>query len=101
MFVILTSKPDEYNALSGRGLSVVKNYDYYFYNRKKARFSIAKVESAEARVSIIEVGKSGTTNSIPIKFFESFENLESAERELEHLIHSKVMDVDLRPVETT
>lgn len=99
MFVILTSKPDEYNALSDGGLSVVKNYDYYFYNRKKARFSIAKIESAQARVSIVEVGERGATNSIPIKFFESFDNLEAAEKELEHLTHSKIMDVDLRPVE--
>lgn len=98
MFVVLTSKVDEYDASPEAGLTIVKRFDYYFYNKKKAEFSIARVDSDKARVSIAEVGEKGSKNSVPIKFFEAFDSLEAAEKELAHLAHSKVMDVDLRPV---
>jgi len=98
MFVILTSKVDEYNARSEAGLTIIKSFEYYFYNKKKAVFSIARVDSDRARVSIVEIGVKSSNNSIPIKFFEAFDSLEAAEKELAHLTCSKVMEVDLRPI---
>lgn len=98
MYVVLTSKVEEYSARPEGGLTIVKSFDYYFYNKKKAVFSIARVDSEKARVNIAEIDEKGSKNSIPIKFFETFDSLEAAEKELAHLTQSNVMDVDLRPV---
>lgn len=100
MFVILTSKIEEYDAQVETGLTIVKSFEYYFYNRKKALFKIARVDSEKARINIIETTEKGTKNSIPIKFFEAFDTLEAAEKELHNLTSSKVMDVSLRPIGT-
>ncbi|OEY66014.1 hypothetical protein [Marinobacter sp. X15-166B] len=98
MFIILTSKTNEYNAFPEEGLTVMKSFEYYFYNQKKAVFSIARVDSDKARVSIVDEGDKSSNNSIPVKFFEAFDSLGSAEKELAHLTQSEVMDVSLRPV---
>lgn len=93
MFVLITSKMDEYQAEPESGLTPLKHYDYYFYQRKRAEICIARIDSASARVSITEAGDNGTRNSIPIKFFESFESLQQAELELQHLASSTTLDV--------
>jgi hypothetical protein len=98
MFIILTSKVGEFDAKPESGLTIVKSFEYLFYQKRKAMFNIAKVDSSNARVSVIELDEKGSKNSIPIKFFENYETVEAAEKELAHLIHSKVMDVDLRQV---
>ena len=98
MFIIITSKTDEFDAKPESGLTIINSFEYFFYNKKKALFDIAKVDSNKARVSVVEVGEKGSKNSIPIKFFENYDSLEAAEKELAHLVYSKVMDVDLRQV---
>jgi hypothetical protein len=96
MFVLITSKMGEYQAEPESGLTPVKHYDYYFYNKKKAEICIARVDSDSARVRITEVGDRGARNSIPIKFFESFDSLQHAEKELQHLASSTTLDVALK-----
>ncbi len=98
MFVILTSKLDEFNAQPEAGLTIIKSYEYFFYKKKKAIFNIARIDSDVARVSVIEAGENGSRNSIPIKLFESFESLDMAEKELAHLTSSNIMEVCLRQV---
>jgi hypothetical protein len=96
MFVLITSKMGEYRAEPESGLTPVKHYDYYFYNKRKAEICIARVDSDSARVRITEAGDRGARNSIPIKFFESFDSLHNAEKELQHLASSSALDVVLK-----
>lgn len=85
MYVLITSKPGEYDAIPGDGVTPVKRFDYFFYDRKRASYVIAEVQSSSARVGIRELDEQGTCNSVPIKFFESFESVEDAEKELASL----------------
>lgn len=96
MYIITTSKVGEYTTEVGDGLTLVKQYDYFFYGKKRAEFHIVKVESQTARVDITETGENAVKNTIPIKFFESFDNVLDATRELQHLAGSKSMDVALK-----
>ena len=79
MYIILTSKLGEYDARPGQGISPVEAYEYFFYGKKKADFTIAEVDGDQGRVSIVEAGEGGTTNSVPLKFFERFDTVEAAD----------------------
>lgn len=86
MYIILTSKLGEYDARPGQGITPVEAYEYFFYDRKKADFTIAEVSDDKSRVSIVESSDDGRTNSVPLKFFERFDTVEAARAELEQLI---------------
>lgn len=86
MYIILTSKLGEYDARPDPGITPVEAYEYFFYNRKKADFTIAEVGVGRGRVNIVETGESGLTNSVPLKFFEHFNTVEAARAELEQLV---------------
>lgn len=96
MYVLLTSKVNEYDAVPDRGMTLIKTFDFYFYDRRTTVFSVARVDAADARVRITEVGEGGSVNSIPVKFFESFDSLEAAEAELGHLTDSPLMRLSLK-----
>ncbi|MDI5935895.1 ferredoxin [Halomonas kalidii] len=86
MYIILTSKLGEYDARPGQGILPVESYEYFFYDKKKADFTIAEVSGEQGRVSIVESGEDGRTNSVPLKFFEHFDTVEAARAELEQLV---------------
>ncbi|MCH4562018.1 ferredoxin [Halomonas sp. EGI 63088] len=86
MYIILTSKSDEYAAQPEGGMVPVESYEYFFYDKKKADFTIAEVIADGGRVSIVEAGEGGAVNSVPLKFFERFETLEEARAELKQLV---------------
>lgn len=96
MFIVLTSKINEYEAMPERGIEVVKAFDYWFYNQKKSVFTIARVDSSDARVRIVEAGKTGTVNSIPVKFFEKYTSVAEAEAELIHLTEADSENIRLQ-----
>ena len=98
MYIILTSKSGEYDARPGQGISPVETYDYFFYGRNKAHFTIAEVEGDQGRVSIVETAEDGTTNSVPLKFFERFETVEDARTELKQLVTFGAIDARLEKV---
>lgn len=95
MYVLITSKPDEYQAILSEGLNPVKQFEYYYFNKRRSVFTIAEVTGSGARVVIEELGENGTRNSIPVKFFESFETVEAAEAELASLAQAGAMDTEL------
>ncbi|MCE8033066.1 MAG: ferredoxin [Halomonas sp.] len=95
MYIILTSKLGEYDARPGQGIAPVECYEYFFYGRKKADFTIAEVTADQGRVSIVETGEGGQTNSVPLKFFEHFDTLEAARAELEQLVTFGSIDARL------
>ena len=45
MYVLLTTKPGEFKTVLTPGLAPVESYDYIFYGRKRARFTIAEIVS--------------------------------------------------------
>ena len=95
MYVLITSKPNEYQAIPGEGLTPVKQFDYFFFRKKRNVFTIAEVTDPSARVVIQELGENGTRNSIPVKFFESFDTVDAAEEELASLAQAGSMDAEL------
>ncbi|KAA0012061.1 ferredoxin [Billgrantia pellis] len=95
MYIILTSKLGEYDARPGQGIAPVESYEYFFYGKKKANFTIAVVSGDEGRVSIVEAGEGGKTNSVPLKFFERFDTVEAARAELEQLVAFGSIDARL------
>lgn len=96
MFIVLTSKIDEYEATPERGLEVVQVYDYWFYRQKKSVFAIARVDAADARVKIVEAGAAGAVNSIPVKFFEQYDSVAEAEADLRQLTAADPDNVTLQ-----
>lgn len=93
--IVFSSKIGEFEAIPNNGLRVVREYDYYFYGKKRSRFTLAEVKSFDARVTIQESGEGGSTNSIPIKFFESFDSAQKAEHELMNLVKSDPQSLQL------
>lgn len=97
MFVILTTKPEEFYTVMGEGVTSVESYDYIFYGRKRANFTIAELDGVD-RITIIEDVPPHITNRVPSKLFESFDTLEEAREELNTLTHYGSMDIELRLV---
>lgn len=106
MYIILTSKVDEYVAKPDTGISPVESYSYYFYGKNKADFTIAEVGAevgadGGGRVCIVESDDSGLINSVPIKFYEKFATLEEARDELKQLVTFGTIDTSLEKVAAT
>ncbi|AJE46883.1 hypothetical protein [Celeribacter indicus] len=97
MYVILTTKPDEFHTVMEDGVTSVESYDYIFYGRKRANFTIAQIDGAE-RITIVEDTPPNIVNKVPSKLFESFGTLEEARAELDTLTHYGSMDIELRLV---
>ncbi|MBB5755293.1 ferredoxin [Prosthecomicrobium pneumaticum] len=98
MYVILTTKPGQFRTEISDGVVPVESYDYLFYGRNRARFTIAELLKSEARITIVEDEPPQITNSVPSKLFEKFDSLEEARAELETLTHYGSMDIVLKPV---
>ncbi len=94
MYIIVTSKPEEYFAEHGAGVRPVETYRYYFYGQHRATFTIGEVVDAEARVTIIDSADPTCINSVPTKFFGNFADVEDARCELEELV--RFGDIDAR-----
>lgn len=96
MYVILTTKPGEFRTDPGEGVTPVETYDYVFYGRKRAEFTIAEIAET-ARITIVEDAPPHIVNRVPSKLFESFDSVEAARAELNTLTHYGSMEVELRP----
>jgi len=97
MYVILTTKPDEFRTVMGDGVVSIESYDYIFYGRKRANFTIAEIVDAD-RITIVEDEPPHIVNKVPCKMFESFDTIEEARAELNVLTHFGSMDSELRAV---
>ena len=97
MYVILTSKPGQFRTELVDGLRPCESYDYLFYGQKKARFVIAELERPVA-VRVIDEVPPAVVNSIASKLFESFDTIEAARTELDHLTSFGNMDTRLELV---
>lgn len=94
MYAILTSKPGQFRSEPGIGLVELETWDYLLAGRLQARFTIAELQG-QARVRIIDDGDPGAVNSVPAKFLPSFQHIEQARAELEHLVRFGNLDAKL------
>jgi len=93
-YVILTSKPGEYRTEPGAGVEVVAAYEYRFYGRLKAIFTIAHIRES-ARVRIVEEAPDGTVNDIATRQMEKFDTCEEAYAELVGLTRFGTVEAEL------
>lgn len=84
MYVILTSKPGQFRTETTKGLVPVEAYDYVFHGRVRARFVIAEL-TQPMKVTVVDEVFPPVTNLVPSKFLPSFESVEAARAELDHL----------------
>ncbi len=97
MYVVLTTKPGEFWTEIRDGLKAVESYDYIFYGRKRANFTIAEL-SDSTKIRIVEDEPPQIVNDVPSKLFEKFETLDEARSELQTLTTYGSMDIKLRRV---
>ena len=94
MFIIVTSKPDEYDAAYDDGVRAMETYKYFFYGTHRATFTIGEVVDRGARVTITDAEYPDAVNSVPVKFFGDFGDIGEAREELEEL--TRFGDIDAR-----
>lgn len=87
-YIILTNKESYQTALDTPGIEVVESYDYLFYDKLHANYSIVKVMDSKCKIKIVEDSDKQYVNHIPVKFFESFETIDEAMEELKVLVGS-------------
>lgn len=97
MYVVLTTRPGEFRTEITDGLQAVESYDYIFYGRKRASFTIAELTD-EVRVKIVEDEPPQIVNRVPVKLFEKFDSLDDARAELKTLTTFGSMDIKLQKV---
>ena len=94
MYIIVTSKPNEYSADLGTGVRAVETYDYFFYGKHLATHVIGEVVAGDARVQIVDAEHPDCVNSVPYKFFGDFDAIDDAREELQEL--TRFGDIDAR-----
>ena len=94
MYVILTSKPGQYRTELTSNLRPVETYDYMFYGSCKARFVIAEMQGA-GKFVVVDETPPEVINHIPSKFFQQFQTVAQARRQLQDLARPGDADVAL------
>ncbi|MBT2690370.1 hypothetical protein J7I93_19645 [Bacillus sp. ISL-47] len=104
-YIVLTNKDTFQTILENEGLKPVETYHFYFFDKLKAKYTIAEVLDENMKIQLFEEyeGKE-YVNHIGVKFFERFGTLEAAREELDEIvkasgnsedsIHSKLVKSD-------
>ncbi|MEX2416392.1 MAG: hypothetical protein WD424_09630 [Paenibacillaceae bacterium] len=83
---VLLSTTMRYRSITNNpDLEKVADYDYYFFGKKKATFSICRIKNQDTRILIQGVSEVFRDNSIPLKVFPKFETTEEIEKEIYEL----------------
>ncbi|MEW9668790.1 hypothetical protein [Ammoniphilus sp. 3BR4] len=85
-YIVLTNKESYQTDLTTAGIELVESYDYMFYDKRIANYSIVKVTDNKCKIKIVEESDRSYINHIPVKFFEAFETIEEAREELDVLV---------------
>lgn len=86
-FILLTNKDSFQTDLNNDGLEIVETYNFYFFDKLRAKYSIARVLDEKAKIKMSESyeGKE-YVNYIRVKFFEHFETIEEVREELFEIV---------------
>jgi hypothetical protein len=98
MYIILTSKPGIYSATIQVGGTPMETYQYLFYGRCKAVFSLVRID-ADIKIDIVEDTPPHIRNVVSSKFLDHFDTLDEARAELNHLVHFGGLDAVLQRCE--
>ncbi|MFD2924832.1 hypothetical protein [Halobacillus naozhouensis] len=86
-YIVLTNKDTYQTVLDNDGLEVVESYQFYFFDKLKATYTIAKVLDDRTKIQLYEkYGEKEFVNYIRVKFFEAFENIDDAREELDEIV---------------
>ena len=94
VYVILTTKPGVFRTEAGDGAEIVETYDYVFYGRALAVFSIALL-LRDTKLVVTEETPPYVVNRVPSKFLEKFASVDAARKELAHLTRFGSMESTL------
>lgn len=94
VYVILTTKPGVFRTEAGDGAEILETYDYVFYGRALAVFSIALLRR-DIKVVVTEETPPYVVNRVPSKFLEKFASVDAARKELAHLTRFGSMESTL------
>lgn len=94
VYVILTTKPGVFRTEADDGVDVVETYDYVFYGRTLAVFSIARLRR-DTKLVVTEETPPYVVNRVPSKFLEKFASVDAARKELAHLTRFGSMESTL------
>lgn len=94
-YIVLTNKDTFQTSLENDGLEPVETYHFYFFDKLKAKYTIAKVLDEKIKIKLFEEfeGKE-YVNHIGVKFFERFETIEAAREELNEIVKASGNSVD-------
>ncbi|MED1472256.1 hypothetical protein [Bacillus salipaludis] len=94
-YIVLTNKDTFQTSLENDGLEPVETYHFYFFDKLKAKYTIAKVLDEKIKIKLFEEfeGKE-YVNHIGVKFFERFETIEDAREELNEIVKASGNSVD-------
>jgi hypothetical protein len=84
-YVLLTTTERYRTVTENPNLEKVSDYEYYFFGKKKATFSICKINNPDTRILIQGVSEVFPDNSIPLKVFPKFDNTNDIEKEIYEL----------------
>lgn len=102
MYVLLTNKPGEYRTELTEGLKPIESYDYVFFGRKRANYTIAEMAdgmpAGSLRIPIVEDEPPHIVNNVPSGLFPHFDTLDEARSELNTLTTFGHMDIRLERV---
>ena len=96
MYIVYSSKPNEYMATPLGNINPIETYDYFFYGKLKQSITIGEVKDDEAKIKIQEIEDKDCINVVPIKFFESFGDVDEARSEIKTLISFGALDTKLK-----
>lgn len=85
MYVILTSKPGQFRTETDDAFEPVETYDYFFCERKRARFVIARL-LRDSKVRIVDELTPSQVNHVPSRLLPIFDSIEKARDDLRQLI---------------
>lgn len=88
MYVILTSKPGQFRTEMNDAFESVEIYDYFFCDRKRAQYVIARL-LRDAKVRIVDESTPPAVNLVPAKMLPTFASVEQARADLRQLVGAR------------
>ena len=99
MYIIITSKPGEFEAQPGDGLEKIESWRYRFGSQTRAIYSICRVLDDKARVLIVDAEDARGVNRVPCKFFGDFADIESARADIRALTSFANLDAGIERID--
>jgi hypothetical protein len=84
-YIMLTTTERYRTVTENPNLEIAGEYQYHFFGKKKAWFTICRIRNEETRILIQGVSEVFPDNSIPLKVFPKFNSIKEIEKEIYEL----------------